>query len=73
MNTQLVDDLKALDMINDELSHLLTKILHRYSKTELMETASALKIPDVSPKTNKWELLKHILCHVSDDSWLISN
>jgi hypothetical protein len=72
MNAQLVDDLKALDMLNEELSYLLTKILHRYSKSELIETAAALKIPDMSSKTSKWELLKHILCHVSDESWMIS-
>jgi hypothetical protein len=72
MNQNLVDDLKALDMLNERLAHLLTKIMNRYTKADILETASALQISGISPHAQKWEILKHILCNVGDDAWLLS-
>lgn len=71
---QLIADLQALDMLNDRLAHLLQKIMSRYTKAELLEAASALNVSGISLQacTSKWDLLKQILCDVSEDSWLLS-
>lgn len=69
---QLIADLKSLDMLNDRLAHLLTKIMHRYTRGELVEAGHMLKITNIPPNASKWEILKYLLTHVSDDSWLVS-
>jgi hypothetical protein len=70
--SQLIADLQSLDMLNDRLAHLLEKIMHRYTRGELIEAGHMLKIKGIPPGASKWDILKYILCDVSDDSWLLS-
>jgi hypothetical protein len=60
MRNNLLQDLKELNAVNDQLSCLLAKLLGDYTKAELLEMAVKLNIP-VPPNTGKWRLLQ-ILC-----------